>query len=166
MRQKTSFYLILISIFLQAALPCPATQPESTEEPPTEMIDFYLYDNRGQPVLLSSFKGEDAILVVFWALWSRDSKEQILTLSKQSSRFHELGVKVVGVNVDRNPVLLSKFVMQNAISFPVLKDPKGIFEDLYGAYFLPTNILIDKDNLIVYRGNDLPDMQWVESLMR
>ncbi len=124
---------------------------------PKEMIDAVLYDFPGHERTLSKIKGDAPLVLMFWAMWSPQCKRALKELKLFEKQWEKKGLKVVTINVDRDQRTLSRFISREDVPSVVLKDPLGFYEKAYDIFLLPTNILIDKNGRIVYRGNTLPD---------
>lgn len=132
---------------------------------PLRAPDFSLVDLVGEKRELKSYRGEYALLM-FWAMASETSREQLRVLQKQRDRLAPGGLKVVGVNIDdpRDEAAVRTFVAKEGLSFPVLlatQDMAGIYNIIYRHMFdrhrdlgVPTSLLIDGDGMIVkiYQG--------------
>lgn len=156
------FWVFFLFFFLPSPLCAQTHSPTkdsvfSENADTAKFVDFYLYDVPGESVQLSQIKKDKSALLVFWAMWSPDCRKLLDQLQDRLEAYNAAGIVVIAINVDRNSKRLSLYVDQKQYKFTVLKDPQGIFEDLYETYMLPANILIDKENRIVYRGHRLPE---------
>jgi len=155
--REAVFSIFLIGCFLIVPGTFAALS-DVAEVPEASFLGFTLYDIRGEEVTLSRVKEDSPLLLIFWAMWSEASQDILQQLNQSRAQYENHGIKVLTINVDRNPRNLSRFILDRKYQFSILKDPKGIFEDRYEIYFLPTNILIDRNNVIVYRDQQLPEV--------
>jgi thiol-disulfide isomerase/thioredoxin len=70
----------------------------------------------------------DKLLVLnFWATWCSPCREEIPILNKMQRRFAANGLQIVGIAVDSD-ANVSKFLIENPLSYPVFSDPSGGME--------------------------------------
>jgi len=97
----------------------------------TEAPVFKLTDLSGNEVSLDSFKGDNAVLVVFWATWSARSLDELRDVQKLVADYGPKGLKAVAVNVEHEHAtdddmrtIRDKAASLN-LTYPVLLD-KGL----------------------------------------
>ncbi len=123
----------------------------------SEAPDFELDDVDGNKVSLSSFRGKNPVLLVFWASWCPYCVKEIPDLKKLDSKYKDKGLKIIGVNVRENPKAVSNFVKKKAVDYTVVMDRDGSVSSSYKVLGIPTNVLIDKEGAIAHNQNALPD---------
>lgn len=129
-----------------------------------EAPEFTLKDTGGEPVSLSSFRGDRNVVLVFYPLaFSGVCTRQLTEIGESESRYADSNAQVIGVSVDshfaqarfaqdlglRNTILLADF------------EPKGAVARSYGVYLDGPGIagratfVIDRDGIV--RGRMLTD---------
>src|SRR5262249_1732 len=83
--------------------PLPLPAPESPDPAPpmeagTTAPDIKVYDRLGNPVRLSSFKGQ-VVVLDFWATWCGPCQESMPPTNEVARKFKPQGVVVLAVNV-------------------------------------------------------------------
>lgn len=136
------------------------TEPLLNQEAP----DFTLLDHEGNSVSLKSFRGQHAVLLIFYP--GDDTPgctTQLCAIRDDWAEFQKYGVMVFGVN-HADAVSHTKFWRHHGLKTPLLVDPDKHVSKLYGATrkFFKTEIihrsvvLIDKQGIIRYLKRGLP----------
>jgi len=112
-------------------------------------LDFTLKDTNNRDVTLSDYKGK-VILLDFWATWCAPCKVEIPGFIDFQNRFGPDGFQVIGVSVDDTVDLLTPYISDMKMNYPVLQ---GLGRDdileAYGPVLaLPTTVLISRDGRI------------------
>ncbi len=108
----------------------------------------------GDTARLSDWAGH-VILLNVWATWCPPCRREMPSLERLHRRLADEGLRVVAVSVD-DPAggrtvrqMVSGFVEEHGLTFPVLLDPGGRSVELvYGTPGLPTTFLIDRQGRI------------------
>jgi peroxiredoxin len=136
------------------------------------LVDFALPDLDGNERWLSEWQGK-IIVLNFWATWCGPCKEEMPLLMDAHRRYHEQGVRVIGVAIDTRDAVAS-FARELRIGYPLLiGDETGLsimsrYGNPRGA--LPYTVVIGPDGAIAgkklgaYRGNELQSL--LESLVK
>jgi cytochrome c biogenesis protein CcmG, thiol:disulfide interchange protein DsbE len=107
----------------------------------------------GSSVGLQAYAGK-VILLNIWATWCPPCRQEMPSLERLHEELGGRGLSVVAVSVDESSspdgthALVQQFVKRYGLKFPVLLDPRGHVEDLYGVDALPTTFLIDREGRI------------------
>ena len=149
--------LLLLSIALLAGLGLFAQN--TTEEDPdlqyattllkpgTPVPDFTLDDVTGKPVSIKDFLGKKVVLV-FWASWCPDCREEIPLLKKMQATADPEKVAFVSVSFDRKEETWKNFVRENQLGGVQLFDAAGKKDSTvgtdYGVKWIPALYLIDE----------------------
>ena len=99
--------------------------------------DFTLSDSQRNPVTLSSFRGDRAVLLVFYPFaFSRTCTGELCTLRDDLDTFQNERVQVLAISVDPVPALAA-FAGAQGYEFPLLSDfwPHGEVARAYGVFF-------------------------------
>lgn len=126
---------------------------------------FKLLTVDGKKLDLESFRKDKTVLLVFGATWCPSCKHEVPFLKGYYDRFKSDGLKVLNVDIQESQKKVSSFVDKNNISYPVVLDEKADVAILYEIRGIPLNILLDKDGVIRYRDNELPDIDDVKKLL-
>ncbi len=113
--------------------------------------DFEIETIDGEDVVLSQMKS-DYTLVIFWATWCENCKEEIPRINEAISLFKRAKVDIVAISIDEDEADIRKYVKDNSLSFKVASDLLGwegkIVLD-YAVYATPSMYIVDKNMNIV-----------------
>lgn len=113
-------------------------------------------DTSGNEVSLYSLKGK-MVLIYFWAAESAPSRQINPDLKKLYRQFSPAGFEIYGVSFDRNPALWKAAIKIDKLDWIQVSDNKGNSSPILKLYNLPEELpyfyLIDKESLILWRGN-------------
>ncbi len=121
-----------------------------------EAADFKLNNLSDTAVSLSDFKGNKAVLLVFWATWCPYCREEIPELKKIYSKYHPQGLEILALSINESKEKVASFAKKNELPYTILLDSEGKVASLYQVVGIPTNVIIDKKGTIQFKGNALP----------
>ena len=102
-------------------------------EPGDEAPDFTLPDADGNPVSLSSLRGQRVIVYFYPAALTPGCTKQACDFTAAMPDLGKLGLAVLGISPDP-PAKLAKFREKERITFPLLSDQDKSVLTAYGAY--------------------------------
>jgi len=117
--------------------------------------DFVQNDTLGNPVALSSFRG-NYVLVDFWASWCGPCRAENPGLVELYNKYHSKGFNVLGVSLDKpgekdnwlEAIATDKLPWQNVSDLQFWNNAVG---RKYGIVSVPQNFLVDPSGKIVAR---------------
>jgi mycoredoxin-dependent peroxiredoxin len=124
----------------------------------TEAPDFSLKDQDKQDVTLSSFRGEKAVLVVFYPFaFSGICTGELCAVRDELPTFQNDDVQVVAVSTDPT-FSLKAWALQENYGFPLLSDfwPHGATAKAYGVFndtagmAVRGTFLVDKQGIVQF----------------
>ena len=95
--------------------------------------DFTLPDADGQPVSLSSFRGQRVIVYFYPAAMTPGCTKEACDFRDNLAHLNNIGITVLGISPDQ-PAKLAKFRDRDGLTFPLLSDPDRAVLQAYGAY--------------------------------
>ncbi len=124
----------------------------------TPAPDFELQDLTGSMVKLSRYRGDRAVMLYFWATWCPACISSKPQLVKVRERVPEKELEILGINVGEGDSLerVKRYQQGHPVPWPTLYDNGSKVARIYGVQGIPMFVLVDKEGMIVYRGNDLP----------
>ena len=125
--------------------------------------DFTLFNQDGEPVTLSSFKGKNVVVLFFPAANTGACTTELCTFRDELKEYESLNAQVLGISVDTH-FALKMFHEKNNYNFPLLSDfnKKVIIDyDVVLDVFVPGKFdyfntakravfIVDKNGLIKY----------------
>ena len=122
--------------------------------PGAEAPDFTLNDPEGNPVTLSSLRGQ-YVIVDFWASWCKPCRAGVPDMKKLYAKYHPKGLEIIGVSDDNNHEAWKKAIEQDQTpwihvvdEFPVENKPARV-GTLWGVHYIPSYFLLDKEGKII-----------------
>jgi thioredoxin-dependent peroxiredoxin len=95
--------------------------------------DFTLPDADGNPVTLSSLRGQQVIVYFYPAAMTPGCTKEACDFRDSLSALAATGTTVLGISPDA-PARLAKFRDRDHLTFPLLSDPGHQVQQAYGAY--------------------------------
>jgi len=145
---KYAAYLALLFQFLMVNPDCSSPAYANPASAGNKAPEFELTDIQGAPHKLSDYRGR-VVLLNFWATWCAECVMEIPSLNALSGKFHDDGLVVLGISIDRNRTSVDKMREKVPMTYPVLLDASGdVFVEKYTIIRLPSTIVIDRNGLI------------------
>jgi peroxiredoxin len=148
MKYKFLWISLLIVAMLLAGCQ-DAVETTAPTEPVQYAPDFTVYNEKGEPVKLSDFRGKPVVLN-FWASWCPPCKAEMPDFEK---KYKELGDKVqflmVNITSGDDFETAKDYIAQQGYQFPVFYDTTGEAAYLYGVQSIPVTYFIGADGQMV-----------------
>ena len=97
---------------------------------------------------LAEYAGHPRV-VAFFASWCESCWNDMATLQRAYSRYHDQGLAVLGIGVEDTVGSLRQIVMRLRVTFPVGYDENGSFAARpYELYSIPTTLFVDADGIV------------------
>jgi peroxiredoxin len=120
-----------------AAYPSAATPP-----------DFSGRTRDARPVSLTQLRGK-VVVVNFWATWCLDCRPEMPAFERLHRDLAARGLAVVGVNAREDTNAVGRYATELGLTFPLVLDPRGEINALYGVVGLPTTFIVARDGRAV-----------------
>ncbi len=115
--------------------------------------DFSAPDMQGRNCRLSSLVRKNKYtLLVFWASWSKEAREENPSLVSAYKRFNSKGFEIVSVSLDEDKNDWKQAVKEDKLTWTQLCEQKKWESNAAKAYLLktvPYNVLLDENNKIL-----------------
>jgi cytochrome c biogenesis protein CcmG/thiol:disulfide interchange protein DsbE len=125
--------------------------------------DFALRTADGQLIRLSDLRGKTVVLN-FWATWCPPCREEIPALQQAYAARQSAGdLVVLGVDFQETADVVSTYLANAGVTYPVVIDDDGSVTTRYGlpglpgTFFIDRNGVVRKENLGPVLGSVLPD---------
>ncbi|OLY93715.1 Peroxiredoxin [Cnuella takakiae] len=96
--------------------------------------DFTLVNIEKQPVSLSSFKGQNVVLLFFPLAFSSVCTAELCSVRDEMARYNNLETKVIGISID-SLFTLAKYKEDQQYNFELLSDFNKEVSAAYGALY-------------------------------
>lgn len=107
-----------------------------------------LHDINGDSVSLADYQGQ-VVLVNNWATWCPPCREEMPILNAFFRDHQHQGFTLVAIDAGDPAELVSEFVEQNSITFPVWLDPSSSALNSFRNNYLPSSYLVDRQGQVV-----------------
>ncbi|MFQ3575754.1 MAG: redoxin domain-containing protein [Cytophagales bacterium] len=96
--------------------------------------DFKLYDSQKNEVQLSSFQGNNVVLLFFPMAFTSVCTKELCAVRDDIANYNNLNAQVFGISVD-SVFTLDKFKNEQHLPFPLLSDFNKEVSKAYGAIY-------------------------------
>lgn len=150
---KKIFGLLLAVILLTGVAPA-VQEPQEIRVPGEFGVDL-----EGDTFSLNDYLGKENLYLVFWATWCPACEDEIPNLIDTHNNVKE--VKLVAVNPGINDSFARTRVYAEKMNLPytIVFDQTGLSAQAFGVFGIPTAVLINKDEEVVYMGYPLRSHQ-------
>ena len=112
--------------------------------------EFRLPDLMGRMQSLKDLQGKSLTVVVFWSGDRLLAAEQLRYLNEHITRYADLGVNAIAVNVGQTPESVRKIVEDLKLQVPMLLDLDRSLFARVGKAHLPRTYLLDQDGSVLW----------------
>ncbi|MBN1858656.1 redoxin domain-containing protein [Candidatus Bipolaricaulota bacterium] len=113
---------------------------------------FSLVDLEGQPVSLSSYRGQ-VVLLDFWASWCSPCRQTLPHLHQLAMDFASEGLVFIGVNLDRRPEDAVSYLEDHSFHQMIPVQGTTAVAQQYGVSGIPRTFVIDRSGVIRFAGH-------------
>lgn len=118
----------------------------------TEAPDFRLKNLAGEEVILSSYRGQKPVVLIFWNTRCPFCIRELLWLNERYPRFIQDDCKLIAVNIGESISKVKNFLKKIPLDFEIVLDPDLEVAEEYNLFGVPTYIFIDRDGYLMFRG--------------
>lgn len=97
---------------------------------------------------LAESKGNEIVILDFWATWCGPCRQAMPILDKVSRGFHDQGVRLYAVNLQENSQVVRRYLDSQKLDLTVLLDKRGSVAAQYMAQSIPQTVIIGKDGAV------------------
>lgn len=114
----------------------------------THPPDFTGHTADARQLSLSELRGK-VVLINFWASWCRECRPEMPVLQSLHRELAARGLVIVGINAREDARAVARYAEELGLTFPLVLDPAGKINDLYGVIGLPTTFVVARDGRAV-----------------
>ena len=114
-----------------------------TKPPPFEglMLD-------ARPFSMTELQGK-VVVVNFWASWCHECRPEMPALQQLHREFAPRGLAVIGINAREETAAIRHYAKELGLTFPLVLDPDGKINALYGVVGVPATFVFGRDGRAV-----------------
>jgi len=125
--------------------------------------DFSATTLDGRVVALDDYLGKKPVHLVFWATWCPNCLKEIPGIEALHTKFGDrLAILAINVGINDSADAAREYQKKHDMTYPVEFDDGSTISSAYGIIGTPTQILIDADGIIRYRGVKTPAVTDIE----
>lgn len=117
-------------------------------------------EHGNEPLALKDVLSKSRYTIVdFWASWCVPCRREIPNLKKLYATYHDKGLDIVSVSIDRNVQQWKKACQQEQLPWHSYRDTTGV-DALYKVEFIPSMFILDQQGRLVasgLKGQELAD---------
>ena len=128
----------------------------------TIVAAFTLKDIDGRSYPMQENLGKKITAIVFWSTWGNDSMRMLRDLQQYYTKYHSVGMQVIGVCVEnqsitpKDIVRVREVVNLEKITFPNLIDEQLSTFQAYSVVAVPTLIIVSQSMKILFKFSGYP----------
>ena len=131
-------------------------------QPGNQAPDFVQNDPNGNPIKFSDIYSKNKLTMVdFWASWCSPCRAFNPELVKIYKKYHKKGFEILGVSHDSDHEKWVKGINDDKLTWPQVSDLKYWENEvgkMYYVRYIPQNIFVDQNGVIVGRQIDKPEV--------
>jgi len=97
---------------------------------------------------LAGLRGR-VVILNFWASWCLECRPELPVFEQLHRELGPRGLVVIGVNNREDSTTVRRYAGELGLSFPIVLDPDGKVNALYGVIGLPSTFLLGRDGRAV-----------------
>lgn len=131
-----------------------------------QATDFSLSTLTGEQRSLAAEKGK-VVIINFWASWCNPCHDEAPHLQAYYEK-HQEDVEILAVNVTSKDKKADAqtFADQYGLTFPILLDESGDVSTMYGAFTIPTTIILNRNGEIEQEIAGPMEEKYLEALIQ
>ncbi|MFH2057204.1 MAG: TlpA disulfide reductase family protein [bacterium] len=90
----------------------------------------------------------NVVYVDFWASWCVPCRKSFPWLQGLLERYQKEGLRIVAVNLDKDPKAAAKFLRDMPVTFPIVYDSSGVLAKVYNLEAMPTSFVYDRNGVL------------------
>lgn len=142
--------LLGIALCLVGCAPAAGNASRPTTLPAVELTRS---DGRTEPLQVAL--SGSVTVIDLWATWCTACERERPKLERLSAAYGAQGLRVIGLNVGEPASVVSAYLGENRVSYPIYLDPEFRVADALGEKRLPTILVVDPSGRILHRSPTL-----------
>lgn len=148
----------LLAVALALSIPASADQPAVTSLlKPLDLMGYPAgtgpphFNGRtldARQLSLTELRGK-VVVVNFWATWCPGCRSEMPALERLHRELAPRGLTIVGINAREDKEAVGRYARGLGLTFPLVLDPRGQINALYGVVGLPATFVLGRDGRTV-----------------
>lgn len=113
---------------------------------------------------IADYRGK-VVLLNFWASWCEPCKEESPAIERAYAKYGPEGLVVLGADVDDLSADANKFVIENKLTYPILRYSSAHATKDFGTKRMPESIVIDRDGNVAALQRYQVDDKWLNTVL-
>lgn len=123
-----------------------SAEPLSMEMPPVKLALC-----TGGSIDFGASRGEQILVLDFWATWCRPCRHAVEQIQRLASQFQDTGTaRFITVNLMESPEVVRPWKQHQKLNLPVALDRDGQLAEQLRVQALPTTVVVGRDGIIRY----------------
>lgn len=114
----------------------------------TKPPDFGGLTSNARQLSMKELRGK-VVVVNFWASWCHECRPEMPALQQLHREFAPRGLAVVGINAREEAAVVKRYARELGLTFPLILDPDGRINTLYGVVAVPATFVVGRDGRAV-----------------
>ena len=102
----------------------------------------------GETRRLSDHKGQEIVILDFWATFCGPCREEMPILERLEDEYRDDGVIVYAVNLRETPESIKQFMREESLDLVAVLDPNGEITRRYKVQGIPHVVIIDREGIV------------------
>jgi len=142
-----------LGCFLLLVSGCASAGPSAS--PATKLPAVQLTRSDGHAEPLEVALAAPVTVIDLWATWCTACEQERPKLERLNAAYGSQGLRVIGLNVGESASVVSAYLGEKRVSYPVYLDPDFRLSDALGEKRLPTILVVEHNGHIVHRSPSL-----------
>lgn len=117
--------------------------------------------NTDETASIEDYRGK-VVLLNFWASWCEPCKDESPAIERAYSNYKDEGFVVLGADVDDLSADANKFIIENKLTYPILRYSSVDATKDFGTKRMPESFIIDRDGNVAALQRYQVDDEWLE----
>jgi cytochrome c biogenesis protein CcmG/thiol:disulfide interchange protein DsbE len=120
--------------------------------------------NTTKQAQVSDFRGK-VVLLNFWASWCEPCKAESPAIERAYAKYQKDGLVVLGADVDDLSSAANKFIIENKLTYPILRYSSENATKDFGTKRMPETFVIDRDGNVAALRRYQVDDAWLNAVL-
>lgn len=120
--------------------------------------------NTTERAAVTDYKGK-VVVLNFWASWCEPCKDEAPAINAAYDKYKDEGLVVLGADVDDLSKAANKFIIENKLTYPILRYTSEWATADYGTKQMPETFVIDRNGNVAALHRGQIDSQWLSEVL-